>query len=85
MVLCHRRLTPEQIDRVRQGNYRFSHILIRNGRNTEDRTVYFDNLAVFKEEWPELISLPGRCEVSTCFPDKRGPIRVPVVCRSQSP
>lgn len=51
--LVHRRLTPEQQKRLRDGA-KFSGFMILNGRNTEDRVLYFDNLAVFVEEFPPL-------------------------------
>ena len=51
--LSHRRLTPEQIQNV-SGGANFIGFLIENGTNTEDRVIYFDNLAVFTEEFPTL-------------------------------
>ncbi len=52
--LLHRRLEPAEIGRVRHGGASFEGLSIRNGRNTEDRTIYVDNLAVFVEELPPL-------------------------------
>ncbi|MBT7298593.1 MAG: hypothetical protein HN849_03730, partial [Victivallales bacterium] len=49
--LCHKRLTPEQIERVGKGGATFLGFRITGGRNKEDRVLYFDNLAVFKEEF----------------------------------
>jgi len=51
--LAHRRLTPEQIERVADGGS-FAGFLIENGSNKEDRVIYFDNLAVFMEDFPPL-------------------------------
>lgn len=51
--LCTRRLTAEQIAMV-QGGASFVGLDIANGRNVEDRTLYFDNLAVFTEAFPPL-------------------------------
>lgn len=51
--LCHRRLTPEQIQRVASGGA-FRGFVVTNGRNKEDRTLFFDNLAVFVEQFPPL-------------------------------
>lgn len=51
--LLHKRLTPEQIARAEKGA-RFKGIAITGGRNKEDRVLYFDNLAVYKEEFAPL-------------------------------
>jgi hypothetical protein len=51
--LTHRRLTPEQIRSVAEGA-RFAGFLIEGGSNKDDRVIYFDNLAVFVEEFPSL-------------------------------
>lgn len=51
--LCHRRLTPEQIQRVASGGA-FRGFVVTNGRNREDRVLFFDNLAVFVEQFPPL-------------------------------
>ena len=49
----HKRLTPAQIERAKTGA-KFKGLLITNGRNQQDRTLYFDNLAVFVETFPPL-------------------------------
>lgn len=51
--LCTRRLTPEQIAMVKGGSS-FAGLEISNGRNKEDRVLFFDNLAVFTEQFPPL-------------------------------
>jgi hypothetical protein len=51
--LAHRRLTPDQIKRVSKGAS-FTGFLVENCSNEEDRVIYFDNLAVFVEEFPSL-------------------------------
>ena len=51
--LLHRRLTPDQIERVKSGA-RFKGLLITGGQNKDDRLLYFDNLAVFTEPFPPL-------------------------------
>ncbi len=59
--LLHKRLTAEQIARVKTGA-RFKGLLITGGKNKEDRTLYFDNLAAFTERWGLLTfePRPGR-------------------------
>ena len=47
--LCHRRLTSEQEKRLSDGG-KFIGIKILNGYNRDFRTLYFDNLAAFKEK-----------------------------------
>src|SRR5215471_16344244 len=44
--LLHKRLTPEQIQRVKSGA-QFKGLLVTGGKNTEDRILYFDNLCAF--------------------------------------
>ena len=51
--LLHKRLSPAQIARAQAGA-KFKALLVTNGRNTEERTLYFDNLAVFVESFPPL-------------------------------
>ena len=59
--LMHRRLTPEQIALLADGRA-FEGIEIRGGTNKDDRLLYFDNLAVYKEQLPplEFAPRPGR-------------------------
>ncbi len=51
--LCHRRLQPSEIRRVSAGAS-FEGLAIQGGRNRDDRALYFDNLAVFTEEFKPL-------------------------------
>ncbi len=51
--LLHRRLTSEQIKRV-EGGGTLKAIIVTNGRNTEDRFIYLDNLAAFTEKFEPL-------------------------------
>ena len=46
--VCHRRLSPEQMDSVKAGGA-FSGFHITGGRNKEDRTLYFDSLCAYTE------------------------------------
>jgi hypothetical protein len=56
--LCQRRLSSEQAARVQAGGVRFTGFLVTNGRNKEDRTLYFDSLCVFTEVFPPLTFEP---------------------------
>ena len=51
--LLHRRLDPEQAASVRQAA-RFLGMGITGGKNTEDRVLFLDNLAVFTEQFKPL-------------------------------
>ena len=51
--LCHRRLSPDQITRMASGGV-FRGFVVRRGTNAQDRVLYFDNLAVFVEQFPPL-------------------------------
>lgn len=51
--LLHRRLDPEQIERGKSGAA-FMGLLVTNGKNQQDRALYFDNLAVFAERFAPL-------------------------------
>ncbi len=51
--LLHQRLSPEQIERVKSGA-RFTGLLVTNGKNQQDRVLYFDNLAVLVERFAPL-------------------------------
>lgn len=56
--LAYRRLDPEQIARVQAGGAKFVRFEVVGGRNTQDRVLYFDNLAVFTEELKPLTFEP---------------------------
>ena len=86
--LLHRRLTPEQIQRVKQGA-RFKGLLITNGKNQEDRVLYFDNLAVFTEQFQPLTFEPRPLRGCTLLPGQSagantGPGRLPFPTREQT-
>ncbi|MCD6359882.1 MAG: hypothetical protein J7M38_03390, partial [Armatimonadetes bacterium] len=86
--LCHRRLTPEQIERVK-GGAAFTGFRITNGRQSADRAVYFDNLAVFTEQFPPLHFRPRPRRGIDMFPGQdpgmnTGPGRLPFPDREQT-
>jgi hypothetical protein len=65
--LCHRRLDPDQIARVAQGATLRS-LSVTNGRNSEDRVLYFNSLAVFTETFAPLTFAPRRQRGVQLFP-----------------
>ena len=69
--LCTRRLTPEQIAMVKDGA-RFVGLEIGNGRNREDRALFFDNLAVFTEQFAPLTFEPRPARGIAMFPGQSG-------------
>jgi hypothetical protein len=86
--LCHRRLTPEQIERVRQGAS-LKYFRVTGGRNEEDRVIYFDNLAVFVEQFPPLQFRPRPQRGIDMFPGQTvgtntGPGKLPFPNRPQT-
>jgi len=86
--LLHRRLAPEQIQRVKQGA-RFKGLLITNGKNREDRVLYFDNLAVFTEQFQPLTFEARPLRGCTLLPGESagantGPGRLPFPTREQT-
>lgn len=52
-----RKLSPEQVAQLSDGAT-FEGIRVTNGRNTEDRVLFFDNLAFYKEALPPLTFEP---------------------------
>jgi hypothetical protein len=86
--LLHKRLTPEQIERVKQGAS-FTGLLVTNGKNKDDRVLYFDNLAVFTEEFPPLAFEPRPQRGIAVFPRQSagantGSGRLPFPTRSET-
>ncbi len=86
--LCHRRLAPEQIERVAKGAV-FRGITISNGLNKQDRALYFDNLAVFIEKFPPLRFEPRPRRGIDMFPGQSagtntGPGRLPFPNRAET-
>jgi hypothetical protein len=86
--LLHKRLTLEQIERVKTGA-RFKGLLITGGKNKENRILYFDNLAVFTEQWPPLKFEPRPERNISLLPGQSagantGPGRLPFPTRDQT-
>lgn len=86
--LLHKRLTPEQIARVRDGA-RFIGLSITGGRNKQDRVLYLDNLAVFTEEFAPLKFEPRPRRGIPMFPGQSvgtntGPGKLPFPTRPQT-
>ena len=55
--VMHHRLSPEQLELYKPGTL-FEGIEITGGRNSADRTLYFDNLAAYVEALPALTYAP---------------------------
>ena len=86
--LLHKRLTAEQIERVKPGA-KFKGLLITGGRNKEDRVLYFDNLAVFTEQFPPLKFEPRPERGIAMFPGQSagantGPGKLPFPTRPET-
>ncbi len=86
--LCTRRLTPEQIAMVKDGAS-FVGLDIANGRNKEDRVLFFDNLAVFTEQFPPLTFEPRPERGIAMFPGQgsgtnTGPGKLPFPNRPET-
>lgn len=86
--LLHRRLAPDQIERAKPGA-KFKGLLITHGKNQEDRVLYFDNLAVFTEQFPPLRFEPRPERGVAMFPGQSvgantGPGRLPFPTREET-
>ena len=86
--LCHRRLSPAEIARV-AGGAEFRALVVRGGRNAKDRTIYFDNLAMFAEAFPPLEFEPRPARGIAMFPGQgcgtnTGPGRLPFPTRAET-
>jgi hypothetical protein len=86
--LCTKRLTPEQIAMVKDGAS-FVGFEVTGGRNKEDRVLYFDNLAVFVEQFPPLTFEPRPARGIPMFPGQTtgtntGPGKLPFPTRLQT-
>ncbi len=84
----HQRLSPENIERVRDGA-KFLGFTVRNGANRDDRTIFFDSLVVFTEQFPELQFEPRPMRGIEMFPGQSvglntGPGRLPFPTREQT-
>jgi hypothetical protein len=86
--LCHRRLTPDQITRVARGAT-FKGIAVRRGRNAKDRVIFFDNMAVFTEEFKPLAFEPRPARGIPMLPGQgtgtnTGPSQLPFPTRPET-
>ena len=86
--LCARRLTPEQITMV-AGGASFVGLEVGNGRNSEDRVLFLDNLAVFTEQFPPLLFEPRPARGIPMFPGQgsgtnTGPGKLPFPNRPET-
>ncbi len=86
--LCHERLTPEQIEMVKNGAS-FVRFEIGNARQKEDKVLYFDSLAVFTEKFPPLKFEPRPERGIPMFPgqpvgNNTGPGKLPFPNRLQT-
>ncbi|MBI5383376.1 MAG: hypothetical protein HZA90_01675 [Verrucomicrobia bacterium] len=86
--LLHKRLTPEQIERVKAGA-KFKGLLITGGKNKDDRVLCFDNLAVFTEQFPPLKFEPRPERGIAMFPGQSagantGPGKLPFPTREET-
>ena len=86
--LLHRRLTPEQIQRVQDGAV-LQRLTISYGSNTQDRQIFLDNLAFFTEPLDPLQFRPRRERGIAMFPGQTtgtntGPGKLPFPSRPQT-
>ncbi|MGQ9731641.1 MAG: hypothetical protein ACUVX8_10260, partial [Candidatus Zipacnadales bacterium] len=86
--VMHRRLSLEQIEALK-GGARFAGFRIRGGRNEDNRLLYFDNLAVFTEEFAPLTFKPRPKRGIDMFPGQglgtnTGPGRLPFPTRKET-
>ncbi|MFA7172704.1 MAG: hypothetical protein WC340_04710 [Kiritimatiellia bacterium] len=56
--LCYRRLSEGQITRVQKGKVLFCGFRITGGKNTEERSLFFDSLCLFTESFQPLTFKP---------------------------
>lgn len=86
--VMHRRLTPEQQTLLGEGSV-LEGFEISGGRNSEDRTLFFDNLSVYREALPTLKFDPRPERNLTLFPGQTagtntGPGRLPFPTREET-
>jgi len=86
--VMHRKLTAEQLGLLKEGAT-LEGIQITNGRNKEDRTLYLDNLAIYKEELKPLVFEPQRKRGIEMFPGQgdgtnTGPGKLPFPTREET-
>ncbi len=85
--LAHRRLSPELVEEVRGGS--LAGLAVHGIRNREERTLFLDNLAVFREELSPLRFEPRPRRGVEPFPGQSpglntGPGRLPFPTREQT-
>lgn len=86
--VMHQRLSPEQLATL--GNQALlTGIRVTNARNKEDRVLYFDNLAVYKEQLPPLTFEPRPERGVAMFPGQTagtntGPGKLPFPTREET-
>ncbi len=86
--LLHRRLTPEEIERVKAGA-KLKGILITGGRNKEDRVLFLNSLCVYVEQFPPLKFEPRPERGIPMFPGQTvgtntGPGKLPFPTRAET-
>jgi hypothetical protein len=86
--LLHRRFSPEQTAAATDG-VSFTGIEILGARNREDRVLYFDNIAVFRETFPPLTFKPRPARGVPMFAGQSsgtntGPGKLPFPTRSDA-
>ncbi|MFZ2642461.1 MAG: hypothetical protein WA117_15810 [Verrucomicrobiia bacterium] len=86
--VMHRKLTVEQLDLLKDSPT-LEGIQISNGRNKDDRTLYLDNLAIYKEELKPLAFEPRRKRGIEMFPGQgdgtnTGPGKLPFPAREET-
>ncbi|MHB8902599.1 MAG: hypothetical protein ACYC6Y_27885, partial [Thermoguttaceae bacterium] len=86
--LMHRRLTPEQVELLKSGGVLDS-VQIGGGSNREDRVIYLDNLAVYREDFEPLQFEPRPRRGVDPFPGQSpgvntGPGRLPFPSREET-
>jgi len=86
--VMHRRLSPEQLATL-GSQAAFTGIRITNARNKEDRVLFFDNLAVYKEPLPPLVFDPRPERGFAMFPGQTtgtntGPGKLPFPTREET-
>lgn len=86
--VMHRKLQPEQLDIVKRGA-KLEGIQITNCHNKDDRLLYFDNIAFYKEQLPPLTFEPRPRRGIEMFPGQgcgtnTGPGRLPFPTREET-
>ncbi len=86
--LMHHKLSADQEAQLKEGAL-FVGLEITNGHNQDDRVIYFDNLAVYKETLPPLRFPPRRKRGVDPFPGQSagintGPGRLPFPTREET-